>query len=81
MAFPLLGLIQVGINAAQVLKVVKGGGVAAGGAAIYVAVKGYLPDLGDDGGALYTALFSTGLNFVRKLLLKYDIDITVKGAS
>ena len=76
----LASIIKVGINAAQVIKVVKGGGVAAGGAAVFVALRttGILPDLGEEGAALITALLGVGLNFLRKFLLSYDIDIAVK---
>ena len=79
---PFAGLIKVGINAVQVIKVIKGGGVAAGGAAIFVALRtaGILPDLGEEGAALITAALGVGLNFLRKLLLRYDIDIAVKKA-
>ena len=79
---PLAGIIKVGMNLAQVVKVIKGGGVAAGGAAVYIALRtaGLIPDLGEEGAVAMGAIFSVGLNFLRKFLLRYDIDIAVKKA-
>ena len=65
-----------------VRKILKGGGIAGGGAAAYVALvaAGILPDLPGWAASAVTALLSAGINFLKVWLLKFDIKLDLDKA-
>ena len=61
-----------------IIKVLKGGGIATGSAALTVATIRFFPEFlqAPEFAALITAGYGILINFLRKFLLKYEIDIT-----
>jgi hypothetical protein len=66
------------LEAQGIYKVIKGGGVAAGGGALAVGLMQFVPEAisTPETGVILGALCSIGINFLRKILLKYDIKVT-----
>ena len=66
------------LEAQGVLKVLKGSGIAGGSAALTVATMHLYPAFmpSPEVAAVVTAIYGIVINFLRKFLLKYEIDIT-----
>ena len=66
------------LEAQGVLKVLKGGGIATGSAALTVATIRFFPEFlqAPEFAALITAGYGVLINLLRKFLLAYNIDLT-----
>ena len=59
-------------------KILKGGGIAGGAAALTMLTMWILPAFMQTayGGSILTAVWSVAINTARKYILEYDIDVT-----
>jgi predicted transcriptional regulator len=67
------------LEAQGLYKVLKGGGIAAGSAALTVATIRFFPEFlhhSPEFVALITAVYGVAINVLRKFLLTYNIDLT-----
>ena len=66
------------MEAQGIVKILKGGGIGAGSAALTVASIRFFPEFlqAPEFAALITAGYGVLINFLRKFLLTYNIDLT-----
>jgi hypothetical protein len=66
------------LEAQGLYKVLKGGGIATGSAALTVATIRFFPEFlqAPEFAAIITAVYGVAINVLRKFLLTYNIDLT-----
>ena len=75
---PIQKIKRFGLEAQGIFKILKGGGIGAGSAALTVATIRFFPEVlqAPEFAALITAGYGVLINFLRKFLLTYNIDLT-----
>jgi hypothetical protein len=75
---PIQKIKKFALEAQGFVKILKGGGIAAGSAALTVATIRFYPEFlqAPEFAAIITAGYGILINFLRKFLLTYNIDLT-----